>query len=115
MTYKELNDLLSTKTPTEQFVWLEAEVKRLGLEIADKNHADWITKGEQDPFNGYYDDDDRPAQSNRCDYVMANAVFMAGRMDLGLIAQQTEAKERILWLSRQLYKHRLIQAILLAE
>ena len=115
MTYKELNDLLSTKTPTEQFVWLEAEVKRLGVEIADKRHADWMTEGKQDPFGGRYDGDDRPYQSDRSDYEVGNAVYLADRFDLRLIVEQTEAKERIRWLSRQLYKHRLIQAILLAE
>lgn len=115
MTYKELNDLLSTKTPTEQFVWLEEEVKRLGIEIADKRHADWMTEGKQDPFGGRYDGDDRPHQSQRTDYDVGNAVYLADRHDLSLIAQQTEAKERIRWLSRQLYKHRLIQAILLAQ
>lgn len=115
MTYKELNDLLSTKSPTEQFVWLETEVKRLGLEIADGRHAQWMNTGEKDPFDGQYDGDDRPYQSDRTDYVVGNAVYLADRHDLSLIAQQTEAKERIRWLSRQLYKHRLIQAILLAE
>jgi hypothetical protein len=36
------------------------------------------------------------------DLALANAVFMASRDDLDLLAYQTAAKERIRWLSAQL-------------
>lgn len=115
MTYKELYQKLSTLTPTEQFEWLESEVKRLGKSVEDKRHAEWMNAGDPDPFEGRYDTDERPYQSDRTDYVVGNAVFMVDRYDLSLIHEQTEAKERIRWLSRQLYKHRLIEIILLAD
>jgi len=42
------------------------------------------------------------AYGDKSDLELANAIFMASRNDLDLIALQTAAKERIRWLSAQL-------------
>ncbi len=86
-------------------------------------HASWMVTGEADPFNGLYDhptrEDAKLTLLKLNDYELANAVFMYA--DAGApsmedlisgkammpIAYTTAAKERIRWLSRQLFLSRL--------
>ncbi len=81
-------------------------------------HAKWIADGEADPFSGLYDHADRKAAKltmpDLSDYELANAVFMhydsiptmeqmiSGKAKMPIV-YVTAAKERIRWLSRQLY------------
>lgn len=55
-------------------------------------------------FSRQYEALDRTglAKGHLTDFELANAVFMADRSDLDLIAYQTAAKERIRWLSLRL-------------
>jgi hypothetical protein len=55
------------------------------------------------------------AMGEMSDLLLANTVFMADRFDLGLLAYQTAAKERIRWLSAQLALARVELAQLRAE
>lgn len=65
--------------------------------------AKWRQEGKEDPHGKHYDcERAQLAMGDLTDDEMANAIFMADRSSLDLIAYQTAAKDRIRWLSRAL-------------
>lgn len=65
--------------------------------------AKWREEGREDPHGSRYDcERAKLTMGDLTDDEMANAVFMADRSSLDLIAYQTAAKDRIRWLSRAL-------------
>lgn len=65
--------------------------------------ARWRQEGKEDPHGNRYDcERAKLGMGHLTDDELANAVFMADRSSLDLIAYQTAAKDRIRWLSRAL-------------
>lgn len=65
--------------------------------------AKWRQEGKEDPHGNRYDcERAKLGMGHLTDDELANAVFMADRSSLDLIAYQTAAKDRIRWLSRAL-------------